>query len=234
MRDGQPLGLDVEGPSERRAGGIDADAVTIEDLDGERVGNGEDAGEQMLSVSEAVTERSGDLPGVHDRALETGHDAAALIDRGAGAEASVCNNAVAADIEGGKDVCGEAFANVQQPEQQVLGADAVVAELARLLATPTPSRAGGQERPVAHFELHSEEFEFGYGGSGPAELARCLLIDWFGLHDAAARDPKDVEVPVDYEAFKRHFIASVSKDEREFSIDATAIQAWVDEQQEGA
>jgi hypothetical protein len=92
----------------------------------------------------------------------------------------------------------------------------------------------GKERPVAHFELHSEEFEFGYGGSGPAELARCLLIDWFGLHDAAARDPKHVGVPVDYGAFKRHFIASMSQDEREFSIDATAIQAWVDEQPEGA
>jgi hypothetical protein len=91
---------------------------------------------------------------------------------------------------------------------------------------------GGQERPVAHFELHSEEFEFGFGGSGPTELARCLLIDWFGLQDAATSDPARVEMPVDYGAFKRRFVASVSQDEHTFSIDADAIQAWVDEQQE--
>jgi hypothetical protein len=44
----------------------------------------------------------------------------------------------------------------------------------------------GDRHPVVHHVRHSPTgFEFGYEGSGPAELARCLLIDWFDLHDQA-------------------------------------------------
>lgn len=36
-------------------------------------------------------------------------------------------------------------------------------------------------KPLKHFMRHSPDgFEWGYGGSGPAELARCMLIDALG------------------------------------------------------
>lgn len=41
----------------------------------------------------------------------------------------------------------------------------------------------GERRPLPHIRRHSPAgFEWGYHGSGPAELARCLLIDALGDH----------------------------------------------------
>ena len=46
----------------------------------------------------------------------------------------------------------------------------------------------GGERLVPHHVRHSPTgFEFGYHGSGPAELARYLLIDYLDLHQLAGR-----------------------------------------------
>jgi hypothetical protein len=84
-----------------------------------------------------------------------------------------------------------------------------------------------EPRRVRHHVRHSPSgFEFGYEGSGPAELARCLLIDWFGAHDRAD-DPWADPLPVSYQQFKREFIARVPQDLREFEITADAIDAWV-------
>lgn len=48
-------------------------------------------------------------------------------------------------------------------------------------------------RPIVHHVRHSPTgFEWGYGGSGPADTARCILIDYLG-HDVA---------PLVYQRFK--------------------------------
>ena len=69
-------------------------------------------------------------------------------------------------------------------------------------------------------------FEFGYEGSGPSELARCLLIDFFDAHERAD-DHYAEPLPVSYQQFKHDFIARVPQDVREFEIDASAIDGWV-------
>jgi len=36
-------------------------------------------------------------------------------------------------------------------------------------------------KELKHYVMHSPDgFEWGYGGSGPSELSRCILIDYFG------------------------------------------------------
>jgi uncharacterized protein DUF6166 len=88
-------------------------------------------------------------------------------------------------------------------------------------------RSDREPRRARHHVRHSPSgFEFGYEGSGPAELARCLLIDWFGAHDRAD-DPWADPLPVSYQQFKREFLARVPQDVREFEIDASVIDAWV-------
>lgn len=53
--------------------------------------------------------------------------------------------------------------------------------------------------PLPHLVRHSPDgFEIGYGGSGPADLARCILADHL--------DTPDVEPRV-YQAFKFTFLA---------------------------
>jgi hypothetical protein len=84
----------------------------------------------------------------------------------------------------------------------------------------------GRERPVPHHVRHSRAgFETGYEGSGPAELARCLLLDHFGLHESAhARDHDPL--PVSYQQFKREFIARLPRHAPDHTIDRDAIEAW--------
>lgn len=44
-----------------------------------------------------------------------------------------------------------------------------------------PAWETGERRPLTHHRRHSPDgFAWGYGGSGPSELARCLLIDALG------------------------------------------------------
>jgi hypothetical protein len=62
------------------------------------------------------------------------------------------------------------------------------------------------------------------GGSGRAELARCLLIDYFDLHEQA---DEDAPLPVSYQEFKRDRIGRVSRDTREHAIDVETIDPWV-------
>jgi hypothetical protein len=54
-------------------------------------------------------------------------------------------------------------------------------------ATPgvvTVREDDGPRRPLRHHVRHSPTgFSWGYGGSGPAELARCVLIDCLDLHE---------------------------------------------------
>jgi hypothetical protein len=77
----------------------------------------------------------------------------------------------------------------------------------------------GSRRAVAHHVLHSVTgLEFGYVGSGPAELARCLLIDWYDAHDRAA-DPQ-LRLPVDQHEFAASFVATASRSQPQWAITA--------------
>lgn len=65
--------------------------------------------------------------------------------------------------------------------------------------------------PLKHIEKHSPDgFNFGYGGSGPADLALSILCDWFG------EDPRPIDLnrgkfkaQAYYQDFKWQFIAPI-------------------------
>lgn len=94
---------------------------------------------------------------------------------------------------------------------------------------------------LEHFAYHSPDgFEWGYLGSGPAELARCILLDHFGL---AARpgagssycnevyDPatgEAVRLPVTYQRFKEDVIAKLDRDE--WKLPGTDVERWCQRQ----
>jgi hypothetical protein len=63
-------------------------------------------------------------------------------------------------------------------------------------------------KPLKHHVRHSPDgFNWGYGGSGPAELARCILIDFFEEKpntDYIGETPKADRY---YQGFKVHFIS---------------------------
>ena len=60
--------------------------------------------------------------------------------------------------------------------------------------------------------------------TAPAELARCLLIDYLDLHESA---DEDVPLPVSYQQFKRDLIGRLSRDKGEHAIEIETIDAWV-------
>lgn len=75
----------------------------------------------------------------------------------------------------------------------------------------------GEAPPLRHRMYHSPDgFEWGYGGSGPSDLARSILADVLGY------------VPVGYHDFKERFIASASP--IGFTLTEAEILAWMDEQ----
>lgn len=71
-------------------------------------------------------------------------------------------------------------------------------------------------RPLEHHVLHSPTgFSWGYYGSGPAELARCILWDFLG------REPH----PALYQKFKEDYIADFAAD---WILSSEAIESWLD------
>lgn len=88
------------------------------------------------------------------------------------------------------------------------GADVVVKE------------RGAPAYPLRHEVRHSPTgFEFGYAGSGPSDLARCILLDWLA-------DREDVERL--YQQFKLDVIAGLSGEA--FELSSAAIDAWIKDQ----
>ena len=83
--------------------------------------------------------------------------------------------------------------------------------------------------PLRHYPYHSPSgFEWGYSGSGPAEVARCILLD----HDrvtpkrrGALYPPAVGELPVSYQAFKFAVISRLPQD-RPWSITSSEIETW--------
>lgn len=76
-------------------------------------------------------------------------------------------------------------------------------------------------KPLKHREYHSPTgFEWGYGGSGPSDLARSILADVSG----------HIPSPVLYHRFKRDFVAGWGS---EWEISSVAIQSWLRRQSNG-
>lgn len=69
---------------------------------------------------------------------------------------------------------------------------------------------------LKHHVFHAPTgFAWGYGGSGPAELARCILWDYLGHEPSAAQ----------YHQFKWDLIASRDGDSP-FELTSTEINTW--------
>lgn len=69
-------------------------------------------------------------------------------------------------------------------------------------------------RPLTHFKRHSPDgFAWGYQGSGPAELARCLLIDRLGIEGEDEANVDHVVPPWLYQLFKDRVVAGWPIDE---------------------
>ncbi len=79
----------------------------------------------------------------------------------------------------------------------------------RVLALPELTRYEGRHSP--------DGFQWGYGGSGPAELARAILIEAYP-GDELVREPGC------YQAFKFDIIASLKDDE--WTLTTDQIEAW--------
>ncbi len=72
-------------------------------------------------------------------------------------------------------------------------------------------------RPLWHYVRHSPSgFAWGYGGSGPAEAARCILADALGSLPKADKC---------YQAFKAQLLAGIPQD-RPFEIARDEVRAW--------
>lgn len=80
--------------------------------------------------------------------------------------------------------------------------------------------------PLRHYVRHSPTgFEWGYWGSGPSDLARCILIDHLGLSPEEAADPY-YELGVSYQRFKEDHVAVLDR-QGPWSITAAAIDEWI-------
>jgi hypothetical protein len=83
--------------------------------------------------------------------------------------------------------------------------------------------------PLRHHVQHSPTgFEWGYAGSGPAELARCILIEHFDLHEEVERD-RDLMLPVSHQDFKFENVATLERDG--FVLSDETVGEWVALQQ---
>lgn len=84
--------------------------------------------------------------------------------------------------------------------------------------------------PLRHYPYHSPDgFEWGYNGSGPADLARCILLDHFGVEPHPRNGfypPQPDELPVDYQAFKAEVVAELQAGEP-WSLTGEQVSEWV-------
>lgn len=81
------------------------------------------------------------------------------------------------------------------------------------------------ELPLRHdLRNHSESFEWGYAGSGPAQLALAILADHLGVPEAE----EDKWVPFqNYQQFKFDVISKLPKDG--WKITSDEIERWLKE-----
>lgn len=94
----------------------------------------------------------------------------------------------------------------------------------------TVREKGHGAQVLPHHVHHSPSgFNWGYGGAGPSELARCLLFDAFGAQPC----PSDGECRCDnkwaeaaYPAYRDAVVANLEQTE-DWKIDQTVIVDWV-------
>jgi len=78
---------------------------------------------------------------------------------------------------------------------------------------------------LKHIEYHSlDGFEWGYGGSGPADLALSLLVAVFIADAYEEKEAYEKAWPY-HQAFKWEIIARL--DDKEWMITANQVRAWV-------
>jgi Family of unknown function (DUF6166) len=115
-------------------------------------------------------------------------------------------------------------------------AERMAAETANSEETRVYVREREREYELPHFPFHSPSgFEWGYQGSGPAELARCILLDFYGVTPekrGSYFDPTPGELPVSYQEFKRDFIARLPQ-HNGFEITAEQIADWAEQVEAG-
>jgi hypothetical protein len=86
----------------------------------------------------------------------------------------------------------------------------------------------GRTRSLQHIVLHSPTgFAWGYGGSGPADLALSILCDVLGERPKGKRlYHGSFKAQPHYQAFKRQFVAGWEFSGR-FEIDSETITNWL-------
>jgi len=85
---------------------------------------------------------------------------------------------------------------------------------------------GMTRKPLEHVVLHSPDgFEWGYGGSGPSELALSLLLDLLNETTHIGSQAWDL-----HHAFTKNVVAGFNQEG--FCISAEAVKSWVRTQQE--
>jgi hypothetical protein len=91
--------------------------------------------------------------------------------------------------------------------------------------------ADGSERTLAHYVRHSPDgFSWGYGGSGPSDLARCILLDALDYPSrTVGPDTEAVErlVNAHYQDFKFVFVANWPQ-VTGWEIHQTEVMAWLE------
>lgn len=89
---------------------------------------------------------------------------------------------------------------------------------------------GAQSRPLPHVVYHSPDgFEWGYPGSGPADLALSILADALGeqqtpaqaTHSDVSGCPRSFKLHQD---FKREFVVRFGQ---EWSMQQQAVREWI-------
>lgn len=84
----------------------------------------------------------------------------------------------------------------------------------------------GVQRSIPHIGYHSPTgFEYGYGGSGPAELALCIMLDYFG-ENVPKKSLGVTQASKHYQDFKWEFIANQEK-RNLFIITEGDIDEWM-------
>lgn len=96
---------------------------------------------------------------------------------------------------------------------------------------------GTEARPLTHVKYHSDGFELGYSGSGPADLALSILAEHLGEQVTGGtlrRVPIGDDAPRCWQLhhrFKSYFLSPQHLDKGEtWTLDDAEISAWIGEQ----
>ena len=88
-----------------------------------------------------------------------------------------------------------------------------------------------QARPLRHWPLHSPTgFQWGYGGSGPADLALAILLDYMNEWPTEAQmDAGESRAWSLHQYFKWDYVARFSES---WEISALDIQSWLQDERQ--